>query len=66
MKKQLKVIDVHITNIKIGDTVLCPDNKIRTVGKGNIKYGFMRTTLWGDSYRLGTIPVKKIILTTKE
>lgn len=66
MKKQLKVIDVHINSIKIGDTILCPDNKIRTVGKGNIKYGFMGATLWGDSYRLGTIPVKKIILTTKE
>ena len=66
MKKQLKVIDVHINSIKIGDTILCSDNKIRTVGKGNIKYGFMGATLWGDSYRLGTIPVKKIILTTKE
>lgn len=63
---KLTTIDVHINNIKIGDTVLCPDNKIRTVGKGNIKYGFMGATLWGDSYRLGTLPVRKVILTHKK
>jgi hypothetical protein len=54
--------EVHISTIKIGDTVN-HNGSIRTVGKNNIKYNyFTGTTLWGNSYRLGLILVKKIII----
>lgn len=56
-----KIKEVHISAIKIGDIVYCPDGNIRTVGPHDLKNGFMGVTLWGDSYRLGTIPVKKVI-----
>lgn len=47
--------------VKIGDTVLCRNGHLRTVGKGNIKHGsFMGTTLFGDSYKLGHTAVKVV------
>lgn len=60
-KMNYKIKEVHISTIKVDDIVLCPDGNIRTVGPNNFKKGFMGVTLWGDSYRLGTIPVKKVI-----
>lgn len=51
----------HISTIQIGDTVICRDGLIRTVGRNNIKRdSFMGVTLFGDSYNLGTILVNKI------
>lgn len=51
-------IKKHISTIRVGDTVVCPDGVERTVGKDNLKIGgFCGTTLWGDSYRLGLDPV---------
>lgn len=53
--------EVHISTINWGDTVH-HDGNIRTVGKKNIKHNrFMGSSLWGDSYKLGTVLVKKII-----
>jgi hypothetical protein len=57
-----KIVDVHISSIKSGDTILHTDNKITTVCNNNIKSGFCGITLFGDSYRSGTIQVKKIII----
>lgn len=54
--------EVHISVIRIGDAVMCPDGFIRTVGRKDLKIGgFCGDTLWGDSYRLGTIPVKRVV-----
>jgi hypothetical protein len=56
--------DIQLTNkedIKIGDTILCNDGKLRTVCRNNITRGFMGLCLFGDSYRLGCEEVKKII-----
>lgn len=51
----------HIEDIQPGDTILCPDNKIRTVSGTDIKQDkLMGRTLFGDSYRLGHAPVKKL------
>jgi hypothetical protein len=50
-----KIVDVHISSIKSGDTILHTDNKITTVCNNNIKSGFCGITLFGDSYRSGTI-----------
>lgn len=51
----------HIEDIQSGDTILCPNNKIRTVSGTDIKHDkLMGRTLFGDSYRLGYVPVKKL------
>lgn len=56
-------IDVHISDIYPGGTILHLDGNIRTVGRTDIKRNkFRGITLFGDSYRLGTIPVKKLII----
>ena len=57
-----KIIEVHISTIKGGATILHTDNKITTVCNNNIKRGFCGITLFGDPYRSGTILVKKIII----
>ena len=51
-----------IKDIKIGDTIIDNDDKIKLVSKGNIKYNeFMGLTLFGDCYKLGTQKVRKLI-----
>lgn len=52
----MKKIEKHISEVKIGDTVM-HNGSLKTVSQGNLKRGFMGITLWGDSYRLGTVPV---------
>lgn len=55
-----EITNVHIDNIMPGDTVE-HNGKMMTVCRSDIKRGtFMGTTLFGDSYRLGRIPVKKV------
>ena len=56
-----EIQQVHITEISIGDTIVCRDGNLRTVGKGNIKIGSMRRTIFGDSYNLGTLLVTKVL-----
>lgn len=56
--------DIQLTNkdnIKIGDTILCNDGKLRTVCRNNRTNGFMGLCLFGDSYRLGHEKVKRVI-----
>lgn len=56
-----KVENVHISTIVPGDTILCADGNLRTVCRKDIrKDSFMGRTLFGDPYRLGTVPVKKV------
>lgn len=51
---------VHISSIKIGDTILHND-EIKTVCKRVLKKcDFMGVSLFGDSYNLGHKPVIKI------
>lgn len=53
--------NVNISLIKQGDTVM-HDGEMETVDKNSIrKCSFMGLTLFGDSYRLGTKPVQKVI-----
>jgi hypothetical protein len=58
MNYELK--DVHIAEIKHGDAIM-HNGKIHTVDRSYIKKGFMGKTIYGDSYRLGTIPVKLVV-----
>lgn len=63
MKTPTKVSEVHISEIKHGDTVLCEDGRERTVNRKDIKHGgFCGTTLFGDSYRSGYKLVKKVLI----
>lgn len=59
---KFKIKEVHISTVKSGDTIIHTDNKITTVCNNNIKRGFCGITLFGDSYRSGTILVKKIFI----
>jgi hypothetical protein len=49
----------HINLVRAGDTVEV-DGKLRTVCQNDLKKGFMGLTLFGDSYRLGTVPVLRV------
>lgn len=51
----------HISQIAVGDTVEI-NGVLKTVCAHNIKKGFMGITLFGDSYRLGTLPVNLAII----
>jgi hypothetical protein len=58
-----KIVEVHISTITAGDTILHSDGLVRTVTNTNIKRdACMGKTLFGDSYKLGNTPVKKIII----
>jgi len=53
--------EVHISTLKVGDTVK-HDGKVMTLGKGNVKRcPFMGTSIYGDSYKIGRVPVKKVL-----
>ncbi len=53
---------VHISQISKGDTIVANDGKLTTVCTNNIERGgFCGDTLFGDSYRSGTIPVQKVV-----
>ena len=55
-------IAVDIQEIKIGDTIIDNDDKIKLVSQGNLKYDkFMGLTLFGDCYKLGMQKVRKLI-----
>lgn len=56
-------VEVHISTIRPGDTILHRDGQIRTVCPKNIKYSsFMGISLFGDNYNSGTKPVKKLLI----
>lgn len=57
------VTPTHINLIRPGDTIEV-DGHLKTVSPGAIGKGFMGKTLWGDSYRLGTLLVRRVILKT--
>lgn len=59
-----KTIQVHISEIRPGDTVL-HDGHERTVCRSDIKSDtFMGVSIFGDSYRAGTKKVTKVIFET--
>lgn len=60
---EYKIIEVHISQIRPGDTIMCDDGKIRTVNKDHIKYDpFIGYSLFGYTYNLGTVSVKKLLI----
>jgi len=52
----------HISIIKAGDTIICPETgNMKTVCNNNIKNSGM-LTLFGDSYHLGYKPVELVLI----
>jgi len=57
--------EVHISTIKAGDTVN-HNSEIKTITPKDINYStFMGYSIFGDSYRIGTKLVKKVIFKKK-
>lgn len=54
-----RTVLAHISEIRAGDTVMI-DGQMRTVSNNDIRRGFLGVTLFGDSYRLGTVPVQRV------
>lgn len=52
-----KCTPTHVSQVKVGYVVIASDDRERTVGRDDLKYGFCGITLFGDSYRMGTQPV---------
>ena len=50
-------MEKHISQISAGDTIL-HNGREMTVCEHDIKRGFCGITIFGDSYRLGTVPVE--------
>jgi len=62
LKITKKIVEVHISTISIGDTIICNDGFERTISEGNIKKdSFLGISIFGDTYMLGRVPVKKVI-----
>ncbi len=58
-EKKYDIEEVHISAIVAGDTVY-HNGFIRTVSRKNLSTGFCGDCLFGDSYRMGTILVKRV------
>ena len=56
------IIPTHISRIRPGDTIEVEGN-LHTVCHNDLKSGFMGLTLRGDSYRCGTVPVARALIT---
>jgi len=56
----IKLVDTHISNLRIGDTVIYAGH-MRTLTKSNLSRGFMGRTLYGDSHKLGLVSVKLVL-----
>lgn len=57
------IVPTHITDIRPGDTIELETGVLATVCRKDIRYSKDRDcSLFGDSYRLGTKPVKKAVI----
>ena len=59
-KEMEKITEVHIGNIIAGDTILHNGLPKTVCPKDISRGGFMGDCVFGDSYRLGTLLVKRI------
>lgn len=56
----MKITEVHISEIKVGDTIIHQGHQ-KTVCRRAFSYDFfIGVLLWGDSYNMGNIKVKRI------
>lgn len=60
---KFRIVPTNVSEISIGDTIKCRDGVIRTVGRNNMRHlQGIGTTIFGDSYNLGNIPVDKVVI----
>lgn len=56
----MKITEVHISEIKVGDTIIHHGQQ-KTVCRRAFGYdSFIGVLLWGDSYNMGNIKVKRV------
>ena len=56
----MRIEEVHISEIKVGDTIIHHGQE-RTVCKRTFSHdSFVGVLLWGDSYNMGNIKVKRV------
>ena len=58
-EKNMITEKTHISTIRGGDTIV-HRGKVMTVCNKDIKRGFCGIAIFGDSYRMGTIPVTRV------
>lgn len=57
-----EIVDTNVAYIRAGMTVML-DGKMVTVSDTDIKRDLLLgTTLFGDSYKSGTVPVKRVLI----
>ena len=61
MNAEFKIIKVHISQIKAGDTIYL-NGEQKTVCKSNIKKSdFMPMSIFGDTFKSGTVLIEKVL-----
>lgn len=56
----MKTEFVHRSMIQPGDCIVV-DGAMKTVSKGGIRPGFMGVTIFGDSFKMGTVQVERCL-----
>lgn len=60
---KFRIVPTNVSEIHIGDIIKCRDGVIRTVGRNNMRHlQGIGTTIFGDSYNLGNIPVDRVVI----
>lgn len=57
-------VPCHINALQVGDTVLHKGGLVTVCRRNPKRRGFMGTTLLGDCYRLGALPVTRVVFNT--
>ena len=52
---------VHIDDITVGDTIIRPGGHMTVCACNIAGNSFIGRTLFGDSYKIGTVPVTRVI-----
>lgn len=64
LQSNVSIQEVHVSQISGGNTILCPDGMVRTVGGKDIRTSsFMGVFIFGDNYNSGRKPVLKVVIT---
>lgn len=64
LQSNVSIQEVHVSQILGGDTILCPDGMVRTVGGKDIgECSFMGISIRGNNYHSGHKPVLKVVIT---
>lgn len=57
----MKIEEVHISHIKVGDTVIHHGHQRTVCRRTFVTDSFVGLMLWGDSYNMGKVKVKRVV-----